>query len=67
MNLLERTSILTSSLEEIQAQLEQANDQLRSIQITHLNLEAYGKVLEARLEIAGVIGRLRHYTQREAA
>lgn len=62
---MDRTAILTSSLQEMQAALELAADKLRAVLITDTSLEAYCRVLDARLEVAGVIGRLRHYTAQE--
>ena len=64
---MERTAILTSSLQEMQAALELAADKLRSVLITDTaKVDAYCRVLDARLEVAGVIGQLRHYTAQEA-
>ena len=62
---MERTAILTSSLQEMQAALELAADKLRAVLISDTNIDAYCRVLDARLEIAGVIGMLRHYNKIE--
>lgn len=62
---MDRTAVLSSSLREMQATLELVNDKLRAIRLADLTVEAFGNVLDARLEVAGVIGRLRHYTAQE--
>ena len=63
---MERVAVLASSLRSAQDMLELAADQLRSILITDTDtIATYGKILDARLEIAGVIGMLRHYNKIE--
>lgn len=64
---MERTAVLTSSLREMQATLELASEKLRAILITDTAIDTYCRVLDARLEVAEVIGRLRHYTTQEEA
>ena len=65
---MERMTVPTSSLRSAQDMLELAADKLRTIMVGDtITVETYGRVLDARLEIAGVIGMLRPYPAKQEA
>lgn len=64
---METMPVTTHTLNSMQDMLELAAAKLRAIRLADLPVETYASVLDARLEVAGVIGMLRHFTKQEEA
>ena len=62
---MERVAVLASSLRSAQDMLELAADKLATILISDTSVDVYCRILDARLEVAGVLGMLRYYTKQE--